>query len=384
VENGTRWVGIDLHRRRSFVTAITEDGEVSLRRRIVNDRDAFLELLGDPEGTHVALEATYGWEWLADLLEDAGYELHLAHPLRTRAIAAARVKTDAVDAATLAALLRAGLLPEAYIAPRELRDVRELLRHRVALVAMRTALKNRVHAILARHGIFHDYSDLFGKAGRQFLAGLELRQASRQRLDSLLALLDDFDREIDVAGSEIDRQAKGDERVALLCQIHGIGRYTAMLIIAEIGDVRRFPTARHLCAWAGLTPTVRSSDGKARLGHISRQGSSILRWAVVEAAQHVPTRGGPLREQFERIAKRRGRRVARVAVARQILTLCYYGLRDGEIRALKTSRPGEPTECLGDSDEPRQSATVPDQAPRAGTTTRARSGELAPMSGLPT
>jgi transposase len=384
VENGTRWVGIDLHRRRSFVTAISEDGEVSLRRRIANDPEAFLELLGDPEGTQVALEATYGWEWLADLLEDAGFELHLAHPLRTRAIAAARVKTDAVDAATLAQLLRAGLLPEAYIAPRELRDVRELLRHRVALVAMRTALKNRVHAILARHGVIHDHSDLFGKAGRQFLASLELRQASRQRLDSLLALLDDFDREIAAAAGEIDRQAKSDERVRLLCQIHGIGRYTAMLIIAEIGDVRRFPTARHLCAWAGLTPTVRSSDGKARLGHISRQGSSILRWAVVEAAQHVPTRGGPLREQFERIAKRRGRRVARVAVARQILTLCYYGLRDGEIRCLKSSRPGEPTECLGDSDEPRPSATLPDQAPRAGTTTRARSGELAPMSGLPT
>jgi transposase len=383
VENGTRWVGIDLHRRRSFVTAISGDGEVSLRRRIANDREAFLELLGCPDGTQVALEATYGWEWLAELLEDAGFDVHLAHPLRTRAIAAARVKTDAVDAAMLAQLLRAGLLPEAYIAPRELRDVRELLRHRVALVAMRTALKNRVHAILARHGILHEHADLFGKAGRQFLADLELRQAPRQRLESLLALLDDFNREIDAAASEIDQQAKADDRVRLLCQIHGVGRYTAMLIIAEIGDVRRFRTARHLCAWAGLTPTVRSSDGKARLGHISRQGSSILRWAVVEAAQHVPTHGGPLREQFERIAKRRGRRVARVAVARQILTLCYYGLRDGEIRCLKSSRPGEPTECLGDSDEPRQSATLPDPAPGR-EPTLVHSGELVPMSGLPT
>ncbi len=124
MSNPTRWVGIDLHRRRSFVTAINEEGELSFARRIVNDREAFLELLGEPEGTHVALEATYGWEWLAELLEDAGYLLHLAHPLRTRAIAAARVKTDAVDAKTLAHLLRAGLLPEAYIAPRELRDVR--------------------------------------------------------------------------------------------------------------------------------------------------------------------------------------------------------------------------------------------------------------------
>ena len=382
MDNGTRWVGIDLHRRRSFVTAISQEGEVSLRRRIANDPEAFLELLGDPEGTHVALEATYGWEWLADLLEDAGYELHLAHPLRTRAIAAARVKTDAVDATTLAQLLRAGLLPEAYIAPRELRDVRELLRHRVTLVAMRSAIKNRVHAILARHGVIHQHSDLFGKAGRQFLATVPLRPAPRQRLDSLLALLEDFDREIDAAAKDIDRQAQADPRVALLCQIHGIGRYTAMLIIAEIGDVRRFPTPRHLCAWAGLTPTVRSSDGKARLGNISRQGSSILRWAVVEAATHAATRGGPLREQFERIAKRRGRKIARVAVARQILTLCYYGLRDGEIRYLKASRPGEPHESLGDPAS-AESASALDRAPGPGTQTCARSGELVPMSGLP-
>jgi hypothetical protein len=121
----------------------------------------------------------------------------------------------------------------------------------------------------------------------------------------------------------------------VLCQIPGIGRYTAMLIIAEVGEVTRFPTARHLCAWAGLAPTVRSSDGKARLGHISHQGSPALRWALTEAAQKIPTGGGPLRAMFERIAKRRGRKIAKVALARQILTLCYYGLRDGEIRCLK-------------------------------------------------
>jgi transposase len=134
--------------------------------------------------------------------------------------------------------------------------------------------------------------------------------------------------------SEIDQRAKADRRVRLLCQIRGIGRYTAMLIIAEIEEVNRFPTAKHLCQWAGLTPTVRSSDGKARHGHISRQGSTILRWALCEAAQHTPTGGGPLRAQYQRIAKRRGPKIARVAIARQILTLCYYGLRDGEIRCL--------------------------------------------------
>ena len=109
-----------------------------------------------------------------------------------------------------------------------------------------------------------------------------------------------------------------------------------MLVIAEVGDITRFRSARHLCAWAGLTPTVRSSDRKTRLGHISGQGSPALRWALVEAAQHTPTGGGPLRASYERIAKRRGKQVAKVAVARKILTLCYYGLRDGEIRCLTT------------------------------------------------
>jgi transposase len=173
MSDATRWVGIDLHRRRSHIAIVDEHGELTVSRRIVNDRDTFLALLGDPgDGqTHVALEATYGWEWLAELLEEAGHDLHLAHPLRTRAIAAARVKTDAIDARTLAQLLRGGLLPEAYVAPREIRDLRELLRHRATLTRMRSAVKNRVHAILAKHGITSEHSDLFGKGGREFLEG---------------------------------------------------------------------------------------------------------------------------------------------------------------------------------------------------------------------
>jgi transposase len=327
-------VGIDLHRKRSHIAALDETGAQLLSRRIVNDPQTFLALLEDLGECRIALEATYGWEWLADVLHDAGYELHLAHPMRTKAIASARVKTDAVDARTLAHLLRADLLPEAYIAPRELRDLRDLLRHRVALTRMRTALKNRVSAILAKHGIAAPYSDMFGVGGTQFLAELELHESPRRRLDSHLALIADFTREIDATSGEIDARAKADPYVAVLCQIRGVGRYIAMLIIAEVGDIDRFQTARRLCSWAGLTPTVRSSDGRARLGHISRQGSPPLRWALVEAAQHAARGGGPLRADYERIAKRRGKAVAKVAVARKILTLCFYGLRDGEIRCL--------------------------------------------------
>src|SRR3954453_9977316 len=334
-------VGIDLHRKRSHVAALDEHGGELFSRRIVNDPDTFLALLGELDGeSKIALEATYGWEWLAELLEQEGRELHLAHPLRTKAIAAARVKTDAVDARTLAQLLRADLLPEAYIAPRELRDLRDLLRQRFVLTQMRTALKNRVHALIARQGVQHGHSKLLGPGGRAFLSALEARPEPRARLDVLLRLIADFDREIDALAGEIDQLARHDDRVRVLCQIRGIGRYLGMLIVAEIGDVERFPSARHLCAWAGLTPTVRSSDAKARLGHISHLGSGALRWALIEAAQKNTQGDGPLADTFERIAERRGRQIAKVAVARKILTLCFYGLRDGEIRCLNT--PGPP------------------------------------------
>jgi transposase len=204
---------------------------------------------------------------------------------------------------------------------------------------MRSALKNRVHALLARQGIQTGHGDLFGKGGRRFLSELPLREPPRRRLESLLSLIDDFDREIALAKQEIEALAVEDPRVEVLTQLRGIGRYTAMLVIAEVGEISRFRSARHLCAWAGLTPTVRSSDSKPRLGHISQQGSPHIRWALVEAAQKVATGGGPLRAAFQRIAKRRGRNIAKVAVARRLLTLCYYGLRDGEIRCLEPPGP---------------------------------------------
>src|SRR3954454_20073527 len=221
-EGGPRmvYVGIDLHRKRSHVAVVDERGRQLLSRRLVNDPERFRELFAELGGeARFALEATYGWEWLAELLEHDGRELHLAHPLRTKAIASARVKTDAVDACTLAQLLRADLLPQAYIAPRELRDLRDLLRQRFVLTHMRSALKNRVHALIARQGVQHGHSRLLGAGGRGFLEQLELRPQPRARLDVLLRLVDDFDREIDALAADIDQIARHDSRVTVLCQI---------------------------------------------------------------------------------------------------------------------------------------------------------------------
>ncbi len=342
------YVGIDLHRKRSQVCAVDEAGCELLSRNVCNESAALLELLSSlQERPIVALEAAYGWEWLADLLDEQGIELHLSHPLRTRAIAAARVKTDAVDARTLAHLLRTGLLPEAYMAPRQLRDLRELLRQRVVLTNARSALKNRVHALLARQGVQHDYSDLFGKAGRSFLSQLELRTPQRERLDTLLRLICAFDSEITALAAKIDAEAKTDPRVQILTTLPGIGRYTALLILAEVGEIKRFANPRRLCSYAGLTPRVRASAGKQRLGRITRQGPPYLRYALVEAAQKAAQSGGPLRQRFERIAKRRGRNIAKVALARHLLSLSYYALRDGEIRCL--ARASSPQDMVASS-----------------------------------
>lgn len=339
------YIAIDLHRKRSYLHATDEDGNKILARQVQNSRETFQEILAkfDPTDTELCVEATYGWEWLADLLEEEGFKLRLVHPLMTKAIAAARVKTDAVDAKTLAHLLRTDLLPEAYIAPRDQRDLRDLLRQRFSLTQKRTALKNAVHAQLARFGILHEYSDIFGKAGMEFLHALEIRRSAKDRIEVLLRLKSDFDREVDLLKAQIDELAKDDPAVSVLTQLPGIGNYTAMLIIAEIGDIDRFSSARHLCSWAGITPKVYSSDKTMHMGHISRQGPPHLRWALVEAAQKAARSKdpGPLRKMFERIAKRRGSKIARVAVARQLLTLCYYGLRDGEIRCLKPKNSTE-------------------------------------------
>jgi transposase len=321
------YVGIDVHRKRSQVAVVTEDGKVQLNKNTVNGTEPLLRLIGDlPAGTPVAFEAAFGWSWLADLLEDYGFEAHLVHPLRCKAIASARLKNDKVDAAILAQLLRADLLPEAWIAPLEVRQLRALLRHRASLVRLGTSLRNRIHAVAADHGYDRSASYWTGP-GRGWLAELDLPAVSREIVTDCLAVIDSLAPLIDRIDGELRQHAKADPRVKTLTTLPGVGQFTALMMLAEIGDITRFGSARKLASWAGLTPTVRGSDLKVRHGHISKQGSAWLRWVLNQAAQ-TAKRSPQFAATYSSIAKRRGKKIATIAIARKLLTRAYHLLAE--------------------------------------------------------
>jgi transposase len=331
-----QFVGIDLHRRRSVIVRMTAAGERLETVRIDNDPVALaLEIAKAGPGPEVVLEATYGWYWAADVLAVSGARVHLAHPLGVKGFAYRRVKNDVRDAADLADLLRMGRLPEAWIAPPEVRQLRELVRHRAKLVALRSGLKAQVHAVLAKQGVRVRVSDLFGVAGRALLEDLALDPVYRSRVNSLLRLIDAYGFEIAAVSTRLTAQLAREPGYQALLTLPGVGPVLAGVFFAEIGDVHRFPTAAHLVSWAGLTPRHRESDTTVHRGSITKQGSTLVRWAAVEAVQKTPADAGWLVARRYQLAARRGANIATVAT-RKLLTLVYYALRDGHVRALRT------------------------------------------------
>jgi transposase len=285
------------------------------------------------EHPEVVLEATYGWYWAADLLAGLGSQVHLAHPLGVKGFAYRRVKNDVRDATDLADLLRMGRLPEAWIAPPATRELRELVRHRAKLVHLRTSLRCQVHAVLAGQGVTISVSDLFGATGIKLLNQLRLVPAYQHRVESLRRLIEAFDVEIDTVTKITSAQLRQDLGYAAVQSIPGVGPVFAALFVAEIGDVSRFPGPAQLASWAGLTPKHYESDTTVHRGRITKQGSRLVRWAAVEAVQRLSshTRLGAYRD---RVAARRGRNIATVAAARELVELVYYALRDHTVRRL--------------------------------------------------
>ena len=330
-----QYVGIDFHRRRSVIVRKDEAGEQLSLCRIANDpltiAAAVAEAGPNPE---VVIEATYGWYWIVDLLQAEGARVHLASPSGLN-WGQRRVKNDERDAVDLIDMLRVGRLPEAWIAPPATRELRELVRYRAKLVALRSGLKAQVHAVMAKEGVLPAVGDMFCQAGNAQLDAMELGDAYATRMRSLRTLIAAYDDEVTALERNIARQLKGHSGYRAIQAINGIGPTMAAILVAEIGDVYRFRSPAALCSWAGLTPKHRESDTTVHRGAVTKQGSRLVRWAVIEGTVRYHG-GGKLAADYRQIAERRGKHKATVAIARKVLTLVYYGLRDGEIRCLAT------------------------------------------------
>ena len=325
-------IGLDMHKHFSEVAVLDDAGKVEGRKTLRhNDRADMVEYFRPMGGMAVvALEATRNWYWLYEFLEELNIEVKLAHPRKVRLIAESAIKTDKIDAMVLARLELVGFLPLAYIPPRPVRDMRELLRYRLVLVRLRTSLKNRVHALLDKLGILYSFTDLFGKNGRKFLEAVELRPVYRKELDNYLELIKDADERIAVAGREIKAQLVPDPRAEFLMTIPGVGQLTAYLLLAEIGDIKRFVSAKKLCSYGGIVPIVKQSAEHCWQGRITKQGSRYIRWAMVEAACKAPSHDNGLGQFYRRVASRRGPLKARVAVARKLLATVWHVLMNNE------------------------------------------------------
>ncbi|HTU39669.1 MAG TPA: IS110 family transposase [Acidimicrobiales bacterium] len=332
-----QYVGIDLHRRSTTIHRMTEDGETLGVEKILSQPFELAQAISaagpEPE---VVLESTYGWYWAADVLKECGAHVHLAHALGNN-WGNRRVKNDKRDAADLALMLRIGRLSEGWIAPPEIRELRELVRYRHSLGRHRTSAKAQIHGVMAKNGILPVVGELWGPIGQAQLDSLELTEAYALRMRSLRELLAHVEREITKVDAQLHHRLKSDAGYRALVRLPGVGKVLGAVFVAEIGDISRFDSAKKLSSWAGLTPKHKESDEVVRRGAITKQGSRLVRWAAIEAVGNYRAKGNEkLRADYRRIAERRGKYKARVAVARKLVTLVFYALRDGEVRCLDT------------------------------------------------
>jgi transposase len=318
-------VGVDLDKHNSQIAVLTDDGEI-VQQRLANEATLLEKFFAQlPRQTPVAIEASGTWWWLVDLLEQLGHRPVLSNPKQTKAIAAARLKNDRVDAERLALLLRGDLLPTVWIPPAALREARELVRHRIQLVWLRGVIRNRLQAMLARRNL----QPTSGKSwltqrGQRELQQLPLPEAPSRIREDCAALLPTLDAQIRRLDVDLVTRWGQDPRVQRLMTIPGIGPFIAIVLVLELGDIHRFATAKRVASYVGLTPRVRGSAGRVRAGHITNEGNRLLRWVLVLAATQAVRRPGPLRTWFHAVKKRRGKKVARVALARRLAEIVFH------------------------------------------------------------
>jgi transposase len=325
---GMRCLGLDVHKDFAEVAEALPGGGIRQLGRIRTTPSAlraFAETLGAND--QVALEATINTFAIARLLEEHAGRVVISNPLRTRAIADAKIKTDKVDAGVLAQLLAADYLPGVWQPNESTRVLRRLVARRAHIVRQRTRLKNQIHAILLRNLVSGcPASDLFGNRGRAWLQQVPLPLDEREALDSSLRLFDLFGQELVVADEACAKAATGRDDVRRLMTVPGVDFAVALALVAAIGDIHRFGSPQKLVGYFGLDPRVRQSGSQpARTGlHITKVGRAHARGMLVEAAWAVARTPGPLRAFFDRVRARRGPQIAAVALARKLTVLTWH------------------------------------------------------------
>lgn len=274
----------------------------------------------------VAMESTGSfWTNLYNHLDSKHIPVVLANPLKTKAIAWARIKSDEVDARILAHLLRSDLIAESYVTPQELREIRALIRYRLSIVKIRTMVKNKNHSLIDKNGIETELeNNLFSKKGMEWLKSLQFKSfLDRLMLDNYLEHLESLQHQIKTVDQEILSKASKDEDVRLLLSLTGVSIYTALLLKSEIGDINRFPNYKKLVSWAGLAPSMHQSGEIEYYGRITKQGSKMIRWIMVESARAAVNQDPRLDAFYERIKNGRGDQKAIVATASKMLKIIW-------------------------------------------------------------
>jgi transposase len=325
------YVGIDVHKKYCQAALMNNDGHVLKELRFDNDSKGATNLILlaksiDPQIKAVLEPSANFWIRIYDKLEDEGVDVKLSNSLRTKAIAEARIKTDRVDAKTLAYLLRGDLVAESYVPTRKNRERRALIRHRASLIQMRVDIKNRIHALLDKHELTHNYTDLFGKQGLEWLRSLQLPTPDQAILQSSLQVVETLNQQTRNMDIQIAKDAASEEKAKLLMTMPGVDYYAAMVLLSEIGDVHRFSSDEKLVSWVGLAPEVHQSGETNWTEHITRKGSKRARWILSQCAQSARQHDQRMREFYERIERKHGPQKAIVVVARKMLTIMYVML----------------------------------------------------------
>jgi transposase len=325
--------GVDYHKAFSYGTIMNEAGDILKQGRFSNHPEAVARFLAPHKGPacSAVLEATRNWCVMHDWLEELTGHVTLAHPLKVKAIAEAKVKTDKIDSTILAHLLRCDLVPAAHVSSPAARIIKNLLRHRMFLVRVQTMTKNRIHVLLDRHPMVRAQrraTELFTGVGRAWLKEVELPTYDRHILDSEVRLLEHLRDQIRQADRWLMQVGKKDPRVEHLMSIPGIGKAFALLLVSEIDDIGRFRSPKKLHAYAGLVPSTYASGGRTFHGRIIKYGNKYLRWAMVEAVWPAISKDVDLSQYYQRLARRKGANPAKVATARRLLTIVYRVLSE--------------------------------------------------------